>query len=409
MITEVIKAESDGAAEKAAEVLKNGGLVAFPTETVYGLAADAMNPDAVRHLYEVKGRPESKAFSLCIDGESALETYGRNAPPEAYALARRFWPGPLTIIVNRSEKVSSEVTGGKATVGLRCPANETALAVVRAFGGALALPSANTSGKPSPKDADTVLCDLGAKIELILDGPCAIGKDSTIVDLSVTPPQLIRMGALSIPQLLSGQDMKIIGITGGTGSGKTTALKWLQGQGAHVIDCDAVYHDILENSAEMKAELESRFPEAVTAQGIERKKLGELVFKDKAALEELNQITHKYVGAEVSRQIAAERKNGRLITAVDAIALLESGLGESCDFTVGVIAPADVRVRRLMAREGISEEYARMRISAQKPDEFFRESCTVILENTGGPEAIADFEKNCERLLGGALLMNITD
>lgn len=179
--------------------------------------------------------------------------------------------------------------------------------------------------------------------------------------------------------------MKIIGITGGTGAGKTTVLNALAALNTHIIDCDAVYHDLLSHSAAMRSELRERFGEGIFSPdgSVDRKALGRVVFNDVGALMDLNAITHKYINGEVDRQIAEARKEGRAAVAVDAIGLVEGGLKDKCDATVAVTAPTEVRVRRIMARENISEEYARMRVSAQKPDSYFREHCDYLFDNGG--------------------------
>lgn len=189
--------------------------------------------------------------------------------------------------------------------------------------------------------------------------------------------------------------MKVIGITGPTGAGKTTALRVLTDLGAEVIDCDAVYHELLAGSEQLRAALVGRFGPGILdgAGNVERKKLGAIVFADKAALSDLNDITHRFICAEVERRIAAARQALRWAAAVDAIALIESGVGEICDVVVGVVAPAQVRVRRIMEREGISEEYARSRVAAQKGEDFFRANCTYLLENGGGETREAFAEK----------------
>lgn len=179
--------------------------------------------------------------------------------------------------------------------------------------------------------------------------------------------------------------MKIIGITGPTGAGKTTALRAVTDLGGCVIDCDQVYHQLLEESAPMRNELTERFGSGIldSEQRLDRKKLGALVFQDKALLTDLNTITHRYVCQRVEELLRTAQAEGRPLAAVDAIALIESGLGTLCDAVVGILAPPEVRVRRIMARDGISEDYARMRVKAQQSDAFFQQNCTAILENTG--------------------------
>ena len=183
--------------------------------------------------------------------------------------------------------------------------------------------------------------------------------------------------------------MKIIGITGPTGAGKTTVLGALEDLGAAVIDCDAVYHRLLAEDGDMLAQMRARFGHTVfDGQGhLDRKALGAVVFSDPAALADLNAITHGYVNREIDRLIAAAEEAGRPAAAVDAIALLEGGLKDKCDATVAVLAPAEVRVERIMAREGISRDYARARVAAQKPDSYFEDRCDYVFQNDGpGPE-----------------------
>ncbi len=186
--------------------------------------------------------------------------------------------------------------------------------------------------------------------------------------------------------------MFVIGITGGTGSGKTTALEAVRELGGFVIDCDALYHELLAGNKRMLEEIEARFPGTAAGGAADRKKLGRLVFADPEALAALNSITHKYVDMEVRRLLEREEAAGRRLAAIDAIALIESGLGRLCNLTVAVIAPEAERIKRLMAREGISEDYARLRISAQKSDEWYRERCDVALVNSGGRE---EFKRLC--------------
>ena len=180
----------------------------------------------------------------------------------------------------------------------------------------------------------------------------------------------------------------IIGITGGTGCGKTTALDVLRELGGVVIDCDAVYHTLLETDPALLASIEARFPGTVKQGVLQRKKLGALVFSDPQALLDLNAITHTAVKLQVLRLLADSPE----LVAIDAIGLFESGLAELCDVTVAITAPENMRVQRLMAREGISEEYAKKRIAAQQSNGHYSALCHHTLENSGSQE---DFRAKC--------------
>ena len=180
----------------------------------------------------------------------------------------------------------------------------------------------------------------------------------------------------------------ILGITGGTGCGKTTLLRLIAQQGGRILDCDAVYHQLLKTDDALLAAIEARFPGTVEGGALQRKKLGAIVFSDPNTLEDLNNITHRAVFAEVRHQLADKPP----LAAIDAIALFESGLDKLCDVTVAVTAPLEARIPRLIARDGISEEYARSRIAAQHEGDWFSSRCTYVLENTGTAQ---DFQKNC--------------
>ena len=523
-----------GEIAEAADIIRSGGLVAIPTETVYGLGANALDPDAVRRIYEAKGRPSDNPLIIHVPGADWLSRYCVDVPESAYRLAEQFWPGPLTMILKRNPVVPDRTTGGLDTVGVRCPDHPVTLALITQADVPIAAPSANLSGRPSCTTAQHVLEDVGGKIECILDGgSCAVGVESTIIDLTVQPPRLLRPGGLPLEalrevlgtvevdaavtrQMGEGErprapgmkyrhyapaapvtvvtgpaarsaryirqqltadcgvicydefeplfsdvtvrpfgsfqnkleqaqkvfdalrsfdetdvkqiyaqcpdpsglglavgnrlkkaagfhvvdvtDMEfekpdrfwLFGITGPTGAGKTTALNELGQLSVHIIDCDQVYHELLLGNNDLRRELRDRFGDVFGPDGLDRKKLGELVFRDENAMGDLNRITHRYVEAEVDRQISEAKAAGMTGAAIDAILLLEGDLGKRCDVTVGILAPVEERVRRLVAREGISADYARTRIAAQKPDSFFRENCTYILENNSTKEVYAN-------------------
>ena len=180
----------------------------------------------------------------------------------------------------------------------------------------------------------------------------------------------------------------ILGITGGSGCGKTTLLKQVQALGGLVLDCDEIYHRLLREDEELLRAIEARFPGTVSEGTLQRKKLGQLVFSDPQALKDLNRITHTAVKREVLRLLEEKPK----LAAIDAIALFEGGLGELCDVTVAVTAPREERIKRLMAREGIPREYAEKRLDAQHSSEWFRERCDYVLENSGN---LIDFQAKC--------------
>lgn len=188
---------------RAVAHLRAGELVALPTETVYGLGADALNPAAAAKIFSAKGRPADHPLIVHLPDAEALPVWAASIPKEAIALARAFWPGPLTLILRRSDEVPDIITGGQDTVGLRVPNHPVALQLLRAFGSGIAAPSANRFGRISPTTADHVRAELGASVALVLDGgPCQVGIESTILDLSRDGPEILRPGAIT-PEMIA--------------------------------------------------------------------------------------------------------------------------------------------------------------------------------------------------------------
>ena len=510
----------------AAKILREGGLVAIPTETVYGLGANGLDPNAVNRIFEAKGRPQDNPLILHVTGAQWLPRYCRDIPPIAYVLARKFWPGPLTMILKRSPVVPDETTAGLDTVAVRCPTHPVTLSIIRAAGIPIAAPSANTSGRPSCTTAQDVLEDMDGKIEGVVDGgACTVGVESTILDLTCEPPRLLRPGGLPLEDLerlighidvdkavtgkleegekpkapgmkyrhyapkapvtvvtgspeasaaeitrrvsptsgvicfdeyvhmfpeqevhalgpaadkltqaqrvfdalrtfdgsavtevyaqcpdnrglglaignrlkkaagfhiIEADSQRIIfGLTGCTGAGKTSALKAIQALGGQIIDCDAVYHRMLDENEAMRNAINEKFPGVFSKEGkLDRRKLGEEVFSKKDRLAQLNESVFRFLVPEGERSVT-KLPDG--LYAIDAINLLESGLDRLCDRTIAITAPVELRVRRIMARDGISEQYARLRISAQKPDEYYRSKCDCELNNA--LDTPAEFEK----------------
>lgn len=515
METRIFHPEQDkNAVAEAAAILRRGGLLGIPTETVYGLGADALNEDAVRRIFEAKGRPQDNPLIIHVPSADWLARYCRDVPDAAYQLAARFWPGPLTMILPRRDIVPLRTTGGLETVGVRCPDHPVTLAIIEAAGVPIAAPSGNTSGRPSPTTAGHMMEDMLGKIEGIVDGgPCTVGVESTILDLTVQPPRLLRPGGLPLEALeqvlgevavddavrrkmgegerprapgmkyrhyapkaavtvvagparrsaayiqqhlpegagvicfdeyaplfaghivhrLGPADDKlaqaqhvfdalrtfddtdvpeiyaqcpdesglglavsnrlkkaagfhvvdvsplVIGFTGPTGAGKTSALRALERMGGLVLDCDAVYHELLRTDEPLRAAITAAFGPVFAPDGsLDRRKLGAAVFADPAEMEKLNAIIFDRLPQELLRRI---NDSDAPLIGIDAINLVESGLSRLCRRTVAVLAPAETRVRRIMARDGIPEDYARLRVQAQKPDDFYRTHCTDVLMN----------------------------
>lgn len=188
--------------QEAADILKDGGLVAFPTETVYGLGANGLDPQAVSAIFAAKGRPQDNPLILHVPSAHCLDRYCADIPAIAYALAQRFWPGPLTMILRRKPLVPDVVTAGLDTVGMRCPDHPVARRILELCQLPVAAPSANLSGKPSPTTARAVREDMDGRIDAVVDGgPCSVGLESTIVDLTASPPRLLRPGGVTLDQL----------------------------------------------------------------------------------------------------------------------------------------------------------------------------------------------------------------
>ena len=510
----------------AAKILRDGGLVGIPTETVYGLGANALDGAAVKRIFEAKGRPQDNPLIIHVTGPQWLPRYCADVPPLAYVLARKFWPGPLTMILKRRPIIPDETTAGLDTVAVRCPNHPVTLAIIREAGIPIAAPSANLSGRPSCTTAQDVLEDMDGRINGVVDGgPCAVGVESTILDLTCDPPRLLRPGGLPMEDLerligkidvdkavngalaegekpkapgmkyrhyapkapvtvitgapeksaqeilrrvgptsgvicfdefadlFRGQEVHtlgpagdklaqaqrvfdalrtfdasdvteiyaqcpdnrglglaignrlkkaagfhvveadseqvVLGLTGGTGAGKSSALRAIESLGGQVVDCDRLYHEMLENCAPLRDEIGLSFPGAFDAEGgLDRKKLGQEVFSHKDRLEQLNSIIFRHLVPEVRRRLA---ESDSKLFAIDAINLLEGGLDQLCDRTVAVTAPMELRVRRIMARDNISEQYARLRISAQQPDEYYRGKCDCELNNAA--DTAEDFQQ----------------
>jgi L-threonylcarbamoyladenylate synthase len=198
----VSEKDFDAVINEAAEIIRNGGTVAFPTETVYGLGADGLNPEAVRKIFEAKGRPPGNPLSLLVHSMDDVEQVAKNIPEKAVLLMDTFWPGPLTIVLEKKDEVPAITSGNLPSIGVRMPDHRIPLELIKRTGTPLAAPSANLSGKPSPSLATHVEADLTGRIDAIIDGgEAAIGLESTVIDMTVEPPAVLRPGAIGIKNL----------------------------------------------------------------------------------------------------------------------------------------------------------------------------------------------------------------
>lgn len=531
METLLLKATEQEDIRRAGELLRQGGVVAIPTETVYGLAADATDAQAVKKIFEAKGRPQDNPLIVHIASMDDLPPLVEEVPEAARKLAEVFWPGPLTMIFRKSGAIPHETSAGLDTVGIRMPLHPAAREVIRAAGVPLAAPSANRSGRPSPTTARHVLEDMKGRIDAILDGgDCEVGVESTVVDLTGSVPRVLRPGAVTREQifhvlgqvevdkavyrevrpgeqvrspgmkyrhyapkapvlLFEGapdvtaraieQEMQphdavlcfdeyhdfyddekgpvrtygpsgdkqaqaqqlfaalreldetacqrilaqaprpfgeglavsnrihkaagfhvvhpshtvVCGITGTSGSGKSSVGACLTSMGWQIIDADQVYHQLLKLDRNLMRTVLNQFPTVAGADGnIDRKALSEIVFNDRVALRRLNAITHPAVKREIHRRIRVMTRQGCHRIGMDVPLLYESGLDHVCDFVIGVVAPEPAVTDRIVRRDGISPEQARIRLAAQPDREFYEALCDILIENDGDEEAL------CQRL-----------
>jgi len=226
MHTKVLEATAE-AVTSATEVIRAGGLVAFPTETVYGLGADALSPTAVARIFEAKERPRGNPLIVHVTDAIALDQIAARVPDRAREVLARFWPGPLTLVLERAPAVPLITTGGLDTVAVRAPAHPVAQALIRAAGRPLAAPSANRSGRPSPTRAQHVLEDLGGRIDLVLDGGAtSVGLESTVLDMTAEPPTLLRPGGVTLEHLEAHLGRVRLATSGDEGTGRSPGLRF---------------------------------------------------------------------------------------------------------------------------------------------------------------------------------------
>lgn len=493
---------------EAGKMIAEGKLVAFPTETVYGLGANALNEEAVRNIYLAKGRPSDNPLIVHIAEKEDIVPLVKEVTPKAKALIDAFFPAPLTIILNKSDKVGKVVSGGLDTVAVRMPKNEIARKLIKASGCPIAAPSANTSGLPSPTRVKYVIDDMMGKIDGIIDGgDCEYGVESTVITLATDVPTLLRPGAITkemieavigeitvapavlegmkndevaaspgmkykhyapkakvvivnadkkeyekfvnaqkgafalcfdddevtIPKVTFGREnddlsqakelfdalreldemgakkvyariphkdgvgMAVynrliraaafciidltkpftVGLTGPTGAGKSYVCEIFREKGFKIIDCDKIAHELTAKNAPILTELASEFGEDVVKNGeLDRKLLASRAFDTKEHTKKLNSILHPAIAEKCKEEAQG-------LTVLDASQLFEANMHSDCYKVIGVLADEDVRIKRIIARDNITEQQAKLRMSAQFDNDYFIDNCDYIIYNNG--------------------------
>lgn len=520
----------------AAEILKNGGIVAIPTETVYGLAANAFDGEAVKKIFEAKGRPQDNPLIVHISDFEQIYSIAREVPENAKKLAEKFWPGPLTIILPKRKEIPDETSGGLDTVAVRMPSHKIADKII-SLSCPLAAPSANISGFPSPTSFEHVEADMTGRADAICDGgECDVGVESTVITLATPVPMLLRPGGVTLEQLESvlgrvdvaeavlnpmGKDesapspgMKykhyspdaqiqivrgnlnefadfanrsdcdgvlcfegeeklfhdkitvtfgkeddslsqaqrlfealreldekgarnvlsrspskngvglavcnrlyraaafrfinaikrpVVGLTGPTGAGKGYVSKYLTKCGCFVCDTDKVAREITAKGSPFLGILAEHFGQDIIDENgeLKRKVLAERAFSSKEKQALLNSLTHP----EIIR-IALERCNdaldeGAAAAVIDAPLLFEARGDEHCDTVICVVAPKEIRLQRIMMRDGISAEQAEKRMSVQHDDEFYTSKSEFVVRSCEPYKIEDELNSFAEKYLGG--------
>ncbi len=522
-----LKSNDNNAIKTAAEILKNGGLVAIPTETVYGLAANALDGDAVKKIFIAKGRPNDNPLIVHVSSLEEIEPLVEGVDPRLYKLAEKYWPGPLTIILKKSALIPDEVSAGLDTVAIRMPSHECARQIISESGVPLAAPSANASGRPSPTRAEHVIEDLDGRIDAVVDGgESDVGVESTVITLVTDPPTLLRPGGITPEQLeavlgeiaispavfaklgegekaespgmkykhyapkaqvtiikgsfeqykkfllaqkdtvcavcFEGEgrhfekhieygrendddsqahsifdalrevdamgckrafvrcpvssgvglavynrllrsaafrvvdlDIKIpvIGLTGQTGAGKTTVASMLKEKGYAIIDTDKLAREAVENAEVLQMLCDEFGGDIIKDRALDRRELARRAFASPEGVCALNAITHPEITRLAVELIHEAEKSGAKAAVIDAALLFDSCMTALCEKTVSVVAHENVRLERIMKRDGISPEDAKLRINAQPSVEYYMEKADIVINNNPGDDLLSQLLK----------------
>ena len=524
METRLLEPTTEGIIE-AARLLRDGQLVAIPTETVYGLAANALDPKAVASIFRAKDRPMDNPLIVHIADIKNWTPLVKHIPAAARRLADAYWPGPLTIILPAADCIPNEVRGGLATVAVRFPADPVAQAVILHSACPLAAPSANRSGSPSPTNAARVMEDMQGRIAAVLDGgDSEVGVESTVLDMSGDTPRLLRPGGITpdmiesvigkieideavthalkkgavaaspgmkykhyaprarvrlvkgtqasyikyvnehaddgVAALCFDEDkhllhmpcvtyghrndpleqahrvfdalrqidelgaytvyaacprpqgvglavynrliraaafdivntIRVIGLTGPTGAGKSVIADAWRQAGVPIIDADKVARDIVEPDSACLTKLTEVFTTAILrADGtLDRKELARRAFANEKATQTLNSITHPAIMAAIKQKLEDLEDNGYPFAVLDAPLLFEAGADALCQRIVAVTAPAELRLARIMERDGLDKDTALMRMSAQPDDAFYARDGVTVLSNRFTPQVLIE-------------------
>lgn len=402
LIYKMDKTAPDTAAlRRCAEIIRRGGLVVFPTETVYGIACRGDNEAAIKSLFEAKERPLDKPLLAHLYDTAQAEEIAYLTQKER-RMIKRHAPGPLTVIARKKPCVPDIMTSGGDTVGLRFPSDPVGLMFMRECGCMLAATSANISGDEAGVTGEQAAKELFGRVDAIIDtGRSQLGVPSTIVSLS-DGGRILREGAISGETIMRElAEPVIIGVCGRSGSGKSALCAALSDKGYTVVDADAVYHSLIaDGNSDCTAAICREFgKDILKGSVIDRARLREKVFRDEKALQKLNTITHAFVIDEMDN--IASSHAGEDVIFADVPLLFESGYDKKCDATVCVWASDDECIGRICERDRITAEAARERLSKQGD---FRQRCDLVIENKNGSSPTVAAEKLLGSLKSGGIL-----